>query len=102
MDLPSVHFLCGHSFHKNCVDPNAGGCPHCVYKYQIDFASPPQPTEAEYFKDLKSAKDGFEVNAEYIGRGLFSKPVIQEIATPNTMDLSEEALESIPMEELKL
>jgi hypothetical protein len=61
---------------------------------------------------LKSAKDGFEVNAEYIGRGLFSKPVIQEIATPNTMDrkncdmdsfvVSEEALESIPMEELKL
>lgn len=61
---------------------------------------------------MKSAKDGFEVNAEYIGRGLFSKPMIQEVSTPNTVDcksdcdgchlVSEEALESIPMEELKL
>ena len=36
--------------------------------------APKTPTEEEYFKDMKEAKDGFEVNAEFIGRGLFSEP----------------------------
>ena len=39
-----------------------------------EFVAPKTPTEEEYFKDMKEAKDGFEVNAEFIGRGLFSEP----------------------------
>ena len=29
LELPVVHFLCGHSFHKACVDMEKGVCPRC-------------------------------------------------------------------------
>lgn len=29
LELPVTHFLCGHSFHKNCVAVDATGCPKC-------------------------------------------------------------------------
>lgn len=29
LELPVTHFLCGHSFHKNCVAVDAMGCPKC-------------------------------------------------------------------------
>ena len=29
LELPVTHFLCGHSFHKNCVAADAQGCPKC-------------------------------------------------------------------------
>ena len=34
LDLPSVHFMCGHSYHKNCVDTTIQGCPCCTFVYQ--------------------------------------------------------------------
>lgn len=29
LELPAVHFLCGHSYHKACVDLELGHCPKC-------------------------------------------------------------------------
>lgn len=50
------------------------------------FVVPP-PSEEEYFKDMKNARDGFEVNAEYIGKRLFSKPALEEEpVSPPVMD----------------
>ena len=51
------------------------------------FVVPPPPSEEEYFKDMKNARDGFEVNAEYIGKRLFSKPALEEEpVSPPVMD----------------
>lgn len=29
LELPTVHFLCGHSYHKACVDLEGEHCPKC-------------------------------------------------------------------------
>ena len=50
------------------------------------FVSPPPPSEEEYFKDMKTARDGFEVNAEYIGKRLFSRPAIEELPKSPAID----------------
>lgn len=47
---------------------------------------PPPPSEEEYFKDMKAARDGFEVNAEYVGKRLFSRPAVEELPKTPTMD----------------
>ena len=89
--------MCGHSYHKNCVDLTLKGCPFCIYRYEWGYGSemrrrksfvvPPPPSEEEYFKDMKNARDGFEVNAEYIGKRLFSKPALEEEpVSPPVMD----------------
>lgn len=50
------------------------------------FVIPPPPSEEEYFKDMKAARDGFEVNAEYVGKRLFSRPAVEEPPKTPTMD----------------
>ena len=35
LELPVVHFLCGHSFHKACVDMEKGVCPRCGESEQV-------------------------------------------------------------------
>lgn len=56
-------------------------------RHRKSFVVPPPPSEEEYFKDMKNARDGFEVNAEYIGKRLFSKPALEEEpVSPPVMD----------------
>lgn len=93
LTLPSVHFLCGHSYHKvgaraasraelrRSVGEGVSAL-HAALPVGLarrrerrkDFAQAPAPTEEEYFEEMATATDGFEVNAEFIGRRLFSKP----------------------------
>lgn len=35
---------------------------------------------------MKTARDGFEVNAEYIGKRLFSRPAIEELPKSPAID----------------
>ena len=76
-----------------------------------EFAAPKTPTEEEYFKDMKEAKDGFEVNAEFIGRGLFRKPESTNPVQKTDSEgrcrlqatrLDSEDIDAIPIQELKL
>lgn len=76
-----------------------------------EFAAPKTPTEEEYFKDMKEAKDGFEVNAEFIGRGLFRKPESKNPVQKTDSEgrcrlqatrLDSEDIDAIPIQELKL
>lgn len=111
LDLPSVHFLCGHSYHKNCVSSKGTGCPKCAVKYRPLQTMPPVPTERQFYKELEGAPDGFAVVAEYFGRGMFSETrhvvTIQEEEEnerkKNFVDpMDDQALDAIPIVELKL
>ncbi|KAF7588971.1 hypothetical protein BBP40_004973 [Aspergillus hancockii] len=77
LDLPTVHFLCKHSFHQRClnkVDENAD-CPVCapqnstiraIRKRQVESAD-----QHDLFKgELQRSKDGFGVISEFFGRGV--------------------------------
>ncbi|KAE8152892.1 hypothetical protein BDV25DRAFT_150347 [Aspergillus avenaceus] len=77
LDLPTVHFLCKHSFHQRClnkVDEDAE-CPVCapqnstiraIRKRQVESAD-----QHDLFKgELQRSKDGFGVVSEFFGRGV--------------------------------
>ncbi|OJK01434.1 hypothetical protein ASPACDRAFT_77179 [Aspergillus aculeatus ATCC 16872] len=77
LDLPTVHFLCKHSFHQRClnkVDEDAE-CPACapqnstikaIRKRQVESAD-----QHDLFKgELQRSKDRFGVISEFFGRGV--------------------------------
>jgi len=77
LSLPTVHFLCGHSFHQRCVGGNEHECPTCATKNkQIAEAKRNLEESAKkhdaFIKSLNSENDGFTVIAEYCGRSIFS------------------------------
>ncbi|XP_018335224.1 vacuolar protein sorting-associated protein 11 homolog [Agrilus planipennis] len=81
LELPSLHFLCQHSFHHHCFQSfaeNENECPACLpeNKKLIELLK-----SREYNKDLhetfhsqlEKASDGFSLAAEYFGRSVFNK-----------------------------
>lgn len=79
LDLPTVHFLCKHSFHQRClnkVDEDAE-CPVCaphnstlkaIRERQIKAAS-----QHELFhSELQRSKDRFGLISEFFGRGVMT------------------------------
>ena len=82
LDLPTVHFLCKHSFHQRClnqVDDEELECPKCAAgnnnirafrKAQIDSSG-----RHDMFQDaLQRSRDKFGTISEFFGRGVMSLP----------------------------
>ncbi|RHZ58245.1 tethering complex subunit PEP5 [Aspergillus thermomutatus] len=77
LDLPTVHFLCKHSFHQRClnkVDEDAE-CPMCAQENSTIKAIRRRQVESadqhDLFKgELQRAKDRFGVISEFFGRGV--------------------------------
>ena len=79
LSLPTIHFMCGHTFHDQCIESDSGKryCTSCYNdfkdiidkKEQYDLqAKDPQ----QFFRDLNANAKKFHVVAQYYGRGLFS------------------------------
>ncbi|KAL6554481.1 Vacuolar protein sorting-associated protein 11 [Orobanche minor] len=78
LDLPAVHFMCGHSFHQRCLGENEKECPDCAPKYKAVLEmkkSLEQNSKSQdyFFQQVRNSKDGFSVIAEYFGKGIISK-----------------------------
>ena len=83
LELPTVHFLCGHGFHQHCFQSYSESdseCPIC-YKENKKILDMVKSQEAgrnqhdQFHAQLEKAEDGFGLVAEYFGRGLFSSPL---------------------------
>ncbi|KAJ5256905.1 hypothetical protein N7478_013009 [Penicillium angulare] len=85
LDLPTVHFLCKHSFHQRClnrVDDDAQ-CPVCapgnntlraIRQRQVDSAG-----QHDLFKaELQRSRDGFGVVSDFFGRGVMKSQSTME------------------------
>ncbi len=96
LELPSVHFLCGHSFNlRDAAGAGAGGsgggdggggglgggsleeCPLCAPAHararELAASGARVAADADgFFKALRASGDGFATVAEYLGRGLMS------------------------------
>jgi hypothetical protein len=90
LELPTIHFMCGHSFHDTCVDSEGvRKCPKCSpgkdiyyvllfieFKEVIDKRDQliEQAGQTEPFiNELKESQSKFDVIAGYFGRGLFAE-----------------------------
>ncbi|KAG6406954.1 hypothetical protein SASPL_129933 [Salvia splendens] len=76
LDLPTVHFMCMHSFHQRCLGDNGKECPECAPKYRAVSEmkrSIEQNSKSQdyFFQQVRNSKDGFSVVAEYFGPWLF-------------------------------
>ncbi|KAL8872336.1 MAG: hypothetical protein Q9174_002020 [Haloplaca sp. 1 TL-2023] len=85
LDLPTVHFLCKHSFHQRCLNQAADAdteCPTCAptnsnirafRKAQEDTAD-----RHDMFQDaLQRSRDKFGTISEFFGRGVMAAPTVE-------------------------
>jgi hypothetical protein len=78
LQLPTVHFMCGHSYHEFCVETEGiRRCTICVEKFsqliglKEDYAAQRYDTE-RFFKSLRQARSKFDVIADYYKEDLFA------------------------------
>lgn len=77
LELPVVHFLCGHSFNLRSLGDGDRECPLCAADFRrvLDIrhamaAAALNPDR--FFSELQENPDGFSVVADYFGRGLMN------------------------------
>ncbi|XP_037003203.1 vacuolar protein sorting-associated protein 11 homolog isoform X3 [Artibeus jamaicensis] len=81
LELPSVHFLCGHSFHQHCFESYSesdADCPTCLPENRkvmdmIRIQEQKRDLHDQFQHQLKCSNDSFSVIADYFGRGVFNK-----------------------------
>ncbi|KAK5167272.1 hypothetical protein LTR04_007393 [Oleoguttula sp. CCFEE 6159] len=87
LDLPTVHFLCRHSYHQRCLnqsdDNDDPECPICAPANAtvkaIRKAQDESADRHDMFLDaLARSSDGFETVSEWFGRGVMSVPTATE------------------------
>ncbi|XP_057664940.1 vacuolar protein sorting-associated protein 11 homolog [Diorhabda carinulata] len=98
LDLPTIHFLCGHSFHQHCFQSFCDDdhtCPTCQpeNKALVELLK-----AREYDKDLhetfhsqlEKAHDGFSVVADYLSMGVFNTyKIISDETKQRILDVPE-------------
>ncbi|KAJ3433704.1 vacuolar protein sorting-associated protein 11 [Anaeramoeba flamelloides] len=77
LELPSIHFLCGHSIHYRCLLDNDVTCPICHMESsqisdRVNSIKEKIGKHNEYFRLLRESNDGFSVVADHFGRGVLS------------------------------
>ena len=80
LELPSVHFLCGHSFNLRTLGDGEGEareCPLCAPEHRRvrDLQRSHRASAADkdaFFRQLRAAPDGFALVAEFFGKGLLN------------------------------
>ncbi|ELT88573.1 hypothetical protein CAPTEDRAFT_218778 [Capitella teleta] len=81
LELPSVHFLCQHSFHQHCFESYSESdaeCPVCLSENRKVFdilraQEQSRDLHDQFQTQLDRSQDGFSVIADYFGRNLFNK-----------------------------
>ncbi|XP_011305315.1 vacuolar protein sorting-associated protein 11 homolog [Fopius arisanus] len=84
LELPSVHFMCQHSYHQHCFQSfseNENECPACLPKNKqlldrIRAQEQSQDLHETFHSLLDRAEDPFSLVADYFGRGVFKKLMI--------------------------
>lgn len=84
LDLPSVHFMCNHSFHQRCLGDHDTECPLCVRAHgviqEVRRNNERLADQHELFlADVK--ENGFRAVAAAFGRGVLNRPRIGDVVT---------------------
>ena len=81
LDLPTVHFLCKHSFHQRCLNDvgEDAECPMCAPQNATIKAIRDRQIQAAdqhdlFQSELQRSKDRFGLVSEFFGRGVMKPP----------------------------
>ncbi|XP_046409664.1 vacuolar protein sorting-associated protein 11 homolog isoform X1 [Neodiprion fabricii] len=97
LELPSVHFMCQHSYHQHCFQSfseNENECPACLpnNKKLLDIIKAQEQSRdlhETFHSLLDRAEDPFSLVADYFGRGVFKKlTVITDADKPQALPSS--------------
>ncbi|XP_050429198.1 vacuolar protein sorting-associated protein 11 homolog isoform X2 [Adelges cooleyi] len=99
LELPSVHFMCQHSYHQHCFQAfseNDDECPACTTNNKqimdiIRTQSMIKDHNETFHSQLERANDSFSLISEYFARCLFDEP----FAVENQLIKSNESSRSI-------
>ncbi|KAJ2146283.1 Vacuolar protein sorting-associated protein 11 [Coemansia sp. RSA 1807] len=77
LDLPSVHFLCKHSYHQRCLGDIGDSCPRCQAENQkLEDQRRAQEISAKqhdaFFNKLHHSDEGFDVIASWFAKSPFA------------------------------
>ncbi|WWC62862.1 uncharacterized protein I303_105460 [Kwoniella dejecticola CBS 10117] len=78
LDLPSVHFMCKHSYHQRCLSDSEPECILCARQHSVIRELRRNQTRLAdrhdlFIDEVKESEDGFELVAGAFGRGLMGK-----------------------------
>jgi len=84
LDLPSVHFMCNHSFHQRCLGDHDTECPLCVRAHGViqEIRRNNERLADQHDLFLSDVKEnGFRAVAAAFGRGVLNRPRIGDVTT---------------------
>ncbi|KAI9446876.1 hypothetical protein F5148DRAFT_1278202 [Russula earlei] len=84
LDLPSIHFMCNHSFHQRCLGDHDTECPLCVRAHGViqEIRRNNERLADQHDLFLADVKEnGFRAVAAAFGRGVLNRPRIVDVTT---------------------
>ncbi|KAH9980920.1 hypothetical protein BGW80DRAFT_1267217 [Lactifluus volemus] len=84
LDLPSIHFMCNHSYHQRCLGDHDTECPLCVRAHGViqEIRRNNERLADQHDLFLADVKEhGFRAVAAAFGRGVLNRPRIGDVAT---------------------
>ncbi|KDD74137.1 hypothetical protein H632_c1541p1, partial [Helicosporidium sp. ATCC 50920] len=79
LELPSVHFFCGHAFNARTLGTAEDAvCPLCADEHRAarglqDAHEASAADPDSFFKQLRTSHDGFSLITQYLGRGVMNR-----------------------------
>ncbi|KAJ7583306.1 hypothetical protein C8J56DRAFT_830557 [Mycena floridula] len=83
LDLPSVHFMCNHSYHQRCLPDQDTECPNCAREYSVirEIRRNNQRLADQHDVFLAEVQEsGFKGVAEAFGRGFLNFSRLDDVA----------------------
>jgi hypothetical protein len=83
LDLPSIHFMCRHSFHSRCLAEAENECPMCAQSHGVILEIRRNNMQFGrrhdlFIEEVRDADDGFDTIASMFSKGLFDAQQLGE------------------------
>ncbi|KAL5529475.1 hypothetical protein ACEPAG_5460 [Sanghuangporus baumii] len=84
LDLPTVHFMCNHSYHQRCLVENEQECPNCARQHGMlrEIRRNNERLAGQHDVFVSEVKEGgFSALAAGFGRGMMKMTRVDELST---------------------
>ncbi|XKL60972.1 hypothetical protein PGB90_008029 [Kerria lacca] len=110
LELPSVHFLCQHSYHQYCYQnyvENENECPACLPNNQkilgvIKSQEQNKDLHEIFHSQLERAEDSFSLIADYFGRNVFNKIEVNTEFTKQFQQATKNNIKDIKIDNVQI